>query len=435
MQLDEVDRHLPWPQNLALGMQHVLVMYAGAVTVPLILGGALKLPADQVAVLVNADLFCCGVVSIIQSAGLGRFLGIRLPVMMGVSFVGVSPMIAIAQTPGLGLPGLYGAIIAAGLICLLLAPWMSRLRRLFPPLVTGTALLVLGVSLLAVAVTWVGGGAEASDFGSPFYLGTAGLVMLTTLLVSSLARGFLANMGVLAGLLAGMGSAFLFGRLNFADVVAARWLDIVRPLQFGIPKFDAVAILSMTLVVLVAMVESIGMFFSLADIVGRDLDQGDFRRGLRADALGSAIGGLFNTFPYTSYSQNIGLVALTGVRSRFVCVTGGGILVFLSLIPKAARFVAAIPHYVLGGATVMMFGLVAASGLRILQGVDFQGRRHNGLIFAISLGVGLIPTLSPHLFQAFPSDLAPLLHSGVLLSILVSMALNAAFNGFGRVGS
>ena len=261
------------------------------------------------------------------------------------------------------------------------------------------------------------------------------LVMLTTLLVSSLASGFLANMGVPAGLLAGMGSAFLFWRLDFAGVVAAPWLDIVRPLQFGITKFDAVAILSMTLVVLVAIVESIGMFFSLAEIVGRDLDQGDFRRGLRADALGSAIGGLFNTFPYTSYSQNIGLVALTGVRSRFVCVTGGSILIFLSLIPKAARFVAAIPHYVLGGATVMMFGLVAASGLRILQGVDFQGRRHNGLIFAISLGVGLIPTLSPHLFQAFPSDLAPLLHSGVLLSILVSMALNAAFNGFGWVRS
>jgi len=424
-----VDTRLPVARSLTLGLQHVLVMYAGAVTVPLIVGAALKLPTEQLAVLINADLLCCGFVSLIQCLGIGPHVGIKLPVMMGVSYAGIGPMIAIGSQPDMGLRGLYGAVIAAGLICFFLVPVLRRLLGLFPPLVTGTSLLALGIGLLGVAVPWAAGGTTVTDFANPFYLVTAAIVIVVALLVARFARGFLANVGVLAGIIVGTLFAAAFGRLDFSAVEAAPWIEMVRPFQFGLPRFEGFAVITMTLAVLVAMIESIGLFFSLSEILERKLSAADFARGLRADALGAAIGGVFNTFPYTSYGQNIGLVGITGVRSRFVCVAGALILIALAMVPKAAHLVAGIPRYVLGGAAIIMFGMVAGSGMRILQAVDFKTRRHNMLIFAISLGVGMIPTLSPEFFKSFPASLSPLLHSGVLLSMLTAIGLNMLFNG------
>jgi uric acid transporter len=426
---NQVDTRLPVVRTFTLGLQHVLVMYAGAVTVPLIVGAALKLPVAELSVLINADLLCCGLVSLIQCLGIGRHIGIRLPVMMGVSYAGIGPMIAIGSEPQMGLRGLYGAVIAAGVICFILVPVLRRLLGLFPPLVTGTALLALGMGLLGVAVPWAAGGSNVSDYASPFYLITAALVIVVALLVARFAHGFLSNVGVLVGIVVGTLFAAAFGRLNFADMGAAPWVEMVRPFQFGAPRFEVFAIITMTLAVLVAMIESIGLFFSLGDIVDRKLGAADFARGLRADALGAAIGGIFNTFPYTSYGQNVGLVGITGVRSRFVCVAGALILIALAMVPKAAHLVAGIPRCVLGGAAIVMFGMVAGSGMRILQTVDFKTHRHNMLIFAVSLGVGMIPTLSPEFFQSFPDYLSPLLHSGVLLSMLTAIFLNLVFNG------
>jgi uric acid transporter len=430
---NDVDTRLPLFRTFTLGLQHVLVMYAGAVTVPLVIGAALKLPVDQIALLINADLLCCGLVSLIQCLGIGRYIGIRLPVMMGVSYAGIAPMIAIGSTPEMGLRGLYGAVIGAGLICFILVPVLRRLLGFFPPLVTGTSLVALGIGLLAVAVPWAAGGDTVTDFASPFYLVTAALVIAVALLVARFARGFLSNVGVLAGIVLGTLFAGAFGRLNITGVDTAPWFEMVRPFQSGTPRFDVFAIMTMTLAVLVAMIESIGMFFSLGQIVDRKLSAADFARGLRADALGAAVGGIFNTFPYTSYGQNIGLVGITGIRSRFVCVAGALILILLALMPKVAHVVAGIPHYVLGGAAIVMFGMVAGSGIRILQAVDFTTRRHNMMIFAISLGFGMIPTLSPDFFKSFPASLSPLLHSGVLLAMVAAILLNVLFNG--RTGS
>ena len=428
--VDEVDTIPPLGRMTALGLQHVLVMYAGAVTVPLIVGGALKLPQEQVAVLINADLLCCGLISLLQAVGIGKWIGIRLPVMMGVSYAGIAPMIAIGLTPGMGLPALYGAIIAGGLLCFLAVPLVVRLLPLFPPLVTGATLLSLGAGLLGVAAAWAGGGYDVADFGNPFYVGVAAFVLLTILLVARFGRGFIGNIAVLAGIAAGMLVALMAGRVDLGNVGDAPWLGIVRPFQFGWPTFDAMATLAMTLVVLITMIESIGLYFSLGEILGRRIERDDFTRGLRADALGAAIGGVFNTFPYTSYAQNIGLVGITGVRSRFVCVAAGLLLILLALVPRVAHVVAAIPPYVLGGAALAMFGMVAASGVRILQAVDFRSNRHNTLILAISLGVGMVPTMSPKFFAHFPEFLTPLLQSGVLLTAICAAVLNLAFNGF-----
>ncbi len=427
---NSIDARLPAGRTATLGLQHVLVMYAGAVTVPLIVGGALQLPPEQLAILISADLLCCGLISLLQSLGIGKWIGIRLPVMMGVSYAGIAPMIAIGLNPELGLPGLYGSIIAGGLVCLLLMPVIIRALPLFPPLVTGATLLSLGTGLLSVAITWAGGGYTVTDFGSPFYIAIAALVLLVTLLVARFAKGFFGSLSVLAGIVAGTAVAFVFGKVDFSGIGQAPMIEMVRPLQFGMPVFDVVAILTMSLIVLITMIESIGLFFSLGEILGHRITRDEFTRGLRADALGATIGGLFNTFPYTSYAQNIGLVGITGIRSRYVCAAAGVILILLGLVPKIAYAVAAIPHYVLGGAAIAMFGMVAASGVRILQSVDFRNNRHNTLILAISLGIGLIPTMSSKFFSAFPDYLTPFLHSGVLLTAFTAVVLNVIFNGF-----
>lgn len=431
---DEVNEVLPAGRMFTLGLQHVLVMYAGAITVPLIVGGALGLPQDHIALLITADLLCCGIVSFLQAFGIGRWLGIRLPVMMGISYAGIAPMIAIGLNPEMGLPGLYGAIIGAGIIGVLIVPLVIRLLWLFPPIVTGTTLTSLGVSLFGVAIVWAGGGYGVEDFGSFKYIGTAGFVLLITLLVARFFKGFMGSIAILVGLAAGMLLAMAMGNVSFQGLNDMPWVQMVRPFQFGFPVFEWSSILTMTLVVIITMIESIGLFYSLAIITNRKLEKEDFARGLRTDAMGAVIGGIFNTFPYTSYAQNIGLVGITGVRSRFVCVVAAAILVALALFPKMAHIVAAIPHYVLGGAALIMFGMVAASGIRILQAVDFKNNRHNMFILAISLGVGLIPMVSPKFFGAAPEYLTPLLNSGVLLSVISAVILNLYFNGSNKEG-
>lgn len=426
---DPVEERPPLSRLATLGLQHVLVMYAGAITVPLILGGALGLSKEDIALLINADLLCCGIISILQSFGLGRSIGIRLPIMMGVSYAGIAPMIAIGLTPGVGMTGLYGSIIAAGVICYLASPLIARSLVLFPPIVTGTTLLSLGVGLLGVATTWFGGGFGVPDFGRPLYLALGALVVITILLVVRFARGFLQNISVLVGIFVGSVVAWALGLVSFAGVGDAALIGVIRPFHFGMPTFHLIPVLTMTLVVLIAMVESIGLFFSMGEILDRDLSQDQFKRGLRADALGAVIGGVFNAFPYTSYAQNIGLVGITGARSRFICVAGGAILIVLAFFPKIASIVASVPSFVLGGAALVMFGLIACSGIRIMSRVDWRGNRYNMFIAAISLGLGMMPNMSATIFKQLPASLEPLVGSGVILTVVSAVILNVVFNG------
>ena len=374
-----VDEQLPVSRLTALGLQHVLVMYAGAVAVPLIIGRALKLTPEQVAMLISADLFCCGIVTLIQSLGVTQWFGIRLPVMMGVTFAAVAPMVSMANaTPGLeGARLIFGAIIGSGLISILIAPWVSRMLRFFPPVVTGTIIAVIGISLMRIGINWIFGNpvgptaptiinpehkqwldaaaAAATAPGSalpplpkdlallpklpnPKYadlsgVGIAGVVLLSILLISKYAKGFIANISVLLGIIIGAVIATLMGLMTFDKVGKADWVGLVMPFSFGTPTFDPVLILTMTLVMIVVMIESTGMFLALGEMTDRHVDQPALSRGLRTDGLGTLIGGIFNTFPYTSFSQNVGLVGVTGVRSRFVCVAAGVILIIMGLLP------------------------------------------------------------------------------------------------------
>lgn len=471
-----VDEILPTPKLFTLGLQHVLVMYAGAVAVPLIVGRALKLDPADVAFLISADLFVCGIVTLIQSMGATQWFGIRLPVMMGVTFAAVGPMVAMANAQGgsEGARAIFGAIMAAGVISMLIAPFISRMLRFFPPVVTGTIILVIGVSLMRIGINWIFGnpvGPTAPQIVDPAHAAwltsvtegiTAGsvtgvpempagltlaakmnnpayaplgnilisaIVLVSILLIARFGRGFIANISVLLGIVIGGLIAIATGAMTFAKVGEAAWFGLITPFHFGMPTFDPVMIVTMTLVMIVVMIESTGMFLALGDMTGRKVDRPMLSAGLRTDGLGTLIGGIFNTFPYTSFSQNVGLVGVTGVRSRFVCVAGGIILILLGLVPKMGALIESIPTMVLGGAGIVMFGMVAATGIRILAGVDFAKNRNNLFVVAVSLGFGMIPLIAPNFKMWMPHDLHPLIESGILLASVAAVALNAFFNG------
>jgi NCS2 family nucleobase:cation symporter-2 len=402
-------------------------MYANAVAVPLILGGALKLPKDQIAMLINADLFACGIATLVQTLGIGMF-GIRLPVIMGVTAVSISPMLAMAAMPGVGLTGIYGAVIVGGVYALLLAPFVRYVLRFFPAVVTGSIITMIGVSLMRVGIAWAGGGAAAADFGAGGYLGVAAVVLAVILLVIKYAQGFLANMAVLIGIAVGYALTIALGWTDFSGLSNEPWVRIVLPLQFGLPQFHLVPSLIMCLVMTIVFIEATGMFLALGAMTGRKVEAADITRGLRADGLGTLIGGIFNTFPYVSYSQNIGLVGVTGVYSRWVCVAGGMIMLALGLLPKMAFLVASVPQCVLGGAGFIMFGMVAATGIKILASVDYMTNRNNTLVVAISIGFGVIPIVSPNFFRIMPVDLRPIFGDAIILTSIAAVLLNAYFN-------
>ncbi|HEX7387978.1 MAG TPA: nucleobase:cation symporter-2 family protein [Castellaniella sp.] len=470
-----VDEILPFGRLAALGIQHVLVMYAGAVAVPLIIGRALHLTDAEVSMLIAADLFACGIATIIQSWGATQWFGIKLPVMMGVSFAPVGPMIHIAGTAQghEGAQLLFGTIIAAGIITMIIAPWVSKLLRFFPPVVTGTIIAIIGITLMKVGINWIFGnpfGPTAPNVVNPDYaswlnsarslaaapgsalpavpqglallptvpnpryadltgLGIASAVLVSILLIARFCKGFIANIAVLLGIVVGAVITSALGMMTYDKVARADWFDIVLPFHFGMPRFDFWMIVTMVLVMIVILIESTGMFLALSDMTGKEIHQKDLARGLRTDGLGTLIGGIFNTFPYSSFSQNVGLVAVTGVRSRYVCVVGGVIMLILGMLPKLAALVESLPTVVLGGAGLVMFGMVTATGIRILGGVDFRNNAHNAMIVAISIGVGMIPVVAPSFRQWMPVAIHPLIESGILLTSISAVALNLFFNG------
>lgn len=420
-----VDEVPPVRQLAAFGLQHVLAMYAGAVAVPLIVGGAMKLSPADLAYLITADLLVCGIATLIQCVGFWRF-GVRLPIMQGCTFAAVSPMVLIGTTGG-GLPAIYGSVIVAGLAIVLLAPVFGRLLRFFPPLVTGTVILIIGISLLPVAGNWAAGGAGAADFGEPKNLALAGFVLAAVLGVQRFAPAFLSRIAVLIGIAVGLAVAVPFGFTDFGGVGDSDWLGISTPFHFGVPTFHASAIISMLVVALVTMTETTGDLIAVGEMTDRKIEPRSLADGLRADGLSTVLGGVFNTFPYTAYAQNVGLVGMTRVRSRWVVAAAGGMLVLLGLLPKLGAIVAAIPAPVLGGAGLVMFGTVAASGLRTLAQVDFKDN-HNLTVVAVSVAVGVLPVGVPTVYEKFPDWFQTVMNSGISAGCLTAIVLNLLFN-------
>ncbi|CCH79269.1 transporter (modular protein) [Nostocoides japonicum T1-X7] len=428
-----VDEVLPVPKLAIYGFQHVLAFYAGAVVVPLLLAGAIGLTNEQLIHLINADLFTCGIASIIQSIGFWK-VGVRLPLLQGVTFTAVSPMIAIGLAHGGGTDGLvviYGAVIVAGLVTFLIAPYFSRLIRFFPPVVTGSVITIIGIALLPVAATDAVGGAGSLHPESGRNLAYAMGTLFLIVVIQRVFKGFMATIAVLVGLVVGTLVAWILGDAQFADVGGSHWLGVTTPFFFGWPKFSLAAIVSMVVVMLITGVETTGDVFATGEIVQKRVTRDDIARALRADGLATVIGGVFNSFPYTCFAENVGLVRLTRVLSRYVVAAAGVFMIVLGLIPKAGAVVAGIPHPVLGGAALAMFATVAVVGIQTLSRVDFHDHR-NVVIVATSLGVAVYVTVQPDVAKAVPDWAQIILGSGITIGSLTAIILNLVFHHVGK---
>lgn len=429
-----VDEVLPVPKLAVYGFQHVLAFYAGAVIVPILLANSIGLTTEQLIHLINADLFTCGIASIIQSVGFWK-VGVRLPLLQGVTFTAVSPMIAIGLANGGGTEGLlviYGAVIVAGLFTFLIAPYFSKLIRFFPPVVTGTVITIIGIALLPVAAADAAGGAgpdidPTSGKNMAYALGTLALIVV----IQRVFRGFMATVAVLIGLVVGTLVAFALGDAHFDAIASSPWLGVTTPFYFGWPKFAFAAILSMIVVMLITAVETTGDVFATGEIVEKRIGKDDIARALRADGLATTLGGILNSFPYTCFAENVGLVRLTRVKSRYVVAAAGAIMIILGLLPKAAAIVAGIPHPVLGGAAIAMFATVAVVGIHTLSRVDFHDHR-NVVIVGTSIGLAMYVTAQPDVAKAVPQWGQIILGSGITLGSLTAILLNLVFFHIGK---
>ena len=442
-----VDQVPPFGKLTILGIQHVLAFYAGAVVVPLVIVNQLGLDNETLIHLINADLLTCGIATIIQSVGIGRFVGVKLPLIQGVTFTAVSPLIAIgaaATPPGAdpktGLATMYGSIIAVGLIVFLAAPFFAKLLRFFPPVVTGTLLTVMGTTLLSVSaddiLRWTDDAPAdtkaALTFESLAYaIGTIVIIVL----IQRLFKGFMGTLSVLLGLVIMTGVAFAMGKTDLTGVGKASWVAVTHPFFFGLPQFSITAIIAMIIVMAVTAVETTGDVFATGEVVGKRIAPRDVANALRADGLSTLLGGVLNSFPYTCFAQNVGLVRLTRVKSRWVVTAAGVFMIILGLLPKAAAIVAAIPSPVIGGASLAMFANVAVVGIQTLSKVDLRDNR-NAVIVSTSIGLALLVTFRKEdIVTAMPSWLQIIFGSGVTIGSLTAIILNILFFHIGRQAS
>jgi OHCU decarboxylase len=428
-----VDQLLPVPKLAVYGLQHVLAFYAGAVVVPILLASAIGLTQEQLIHLINADLFTCGIASIIQSIGFWK-VGVKLPLLQGVTFTAVSPMIAIALAAGGGTEGLlyiYGAVIVAGLFTFFIAPYFAKLIRFFPPVVTGTVITIIGIALLPVAaLDAVGGGANPDPTSSKnlaYAMGTLAVIVI----IQRVFKGFMATVAVLAGLVIGTAVAFFLGDASFDSVGTSEWFGVTTPFFFGIPKFSAAAIISMIVVMLITAVETTGDVFATGEIVEKRVGAEDVSKALRADGLSTFIGGVLNSFPYTCFAENVGLVRLTRVKSRYVVAAAGVFMILIGMIPKAGALVASVPPPVLGGAAIAMFATVAVVGIQTLARVDFHDHR-NVVIVGTSIGLAMFVTVQPDVAKAVPEWAQIIFGSGITLGSLTAIVLNLIFHHVGK---
>lgn len=418
------------PKAAVLGLQHLLAMYSGSVLVPLLIGGALGFSAKQLTYLVSIDIFMCGLATFLQLRS-NRFMGIGLPVVLGCAVQAIEPLKMIGKNYSIG--AMYGSIIVAGLVVILISGWFAKIKKLFPPVVTGSLITVIGLTLIPVAVGNLGGGDGVKNFGDPKNLAVGLLTVVVILAINGWARGFFQSIAVLVGLIVGTLVAGMMGMVSLAPVMSASWFHFPQLFYFGRPQFEPAPIITMIIISLVSMVESTGVYFALGDIVERPIEEADLKKGYRAEGLAIIFGGLFNTFPYTAFSQNVGLVQLSGIKTRKPIYFAAGFLVLLGLLPKVGALATIIPTPVLGGAMLVMFGMVAVQGIRMFQSVDFTSDQ-NLLIAATSIGAGLGVTVKPEIFNAIPDQAKLFLQNGIVVASLIAVILNLLFAKIGNNG-
>lgn len=420
------DERLSVGSSFAYGFQHVLTMYGGIIAVPLIVGQAAGLSPADIGILIAAALFMGGLATLLQTIGV-PFFGSQLPLVQGVSFASVATMVAIVSGGG-GLPAVFGAVIVSAAIGLLIAPVFSKIVRFFPPVVTGTVITTIGLTLMPVAANWaMGGNRTAENYGSMANIGLAGVTLALVLLLSKVGSATISRLSILLAMVGGTVIAVVTGMADFSKVGQGPIAAFPTPFHLGAPTFEIAAIISMVIVVLVILTETMADILAVGEIVGTKVDSKRIAAGLRADMGSSLIAPIFGSFTQSAFAQNVGLVAVTKIKSRYVVAAGGVILVILGLLPVMGRVVAAVPTAVLGGAGIVLFGTVAASGIRTLAKVEYKNNM-NLIIVAASIGFGMIPIAAPTFYDQFPSWFSTIFHSGISSAAVMAILLNLLFN-------
>jgi uric acid transporter len=420
------DERLPLGSTFAYGFQHVLTMYGGIIAPPLIVGSAAGMSPNDIGLLIASCLFVGGLATLLQTVGI-PFFGAQLPLVQGVSFAGVATMTAILSGGG-GIQAVFGAVIVASVVGLLITPIFAKVIRFFPPVVNGVVITTIGLTLMPVAANWaMGGNRQAEDYGSMANIGLAAITLVVVLLLSKLGNATISRLSILLAIVIGTVIAVVLGRADFSKVGDGPIFAVPTPFAFGAPTFEIAAIISMLIVILVTLTETTADILAVGEIVDTKVDSKRIGNGLRADMLSSALSPLFNSFTQSAFAQNVGLVAITGIKSRFVVSAGGLILVVLGLLPILGRVVAAVPTSVLGGAGIVLFGTVAASGIRTLAKVDYKDNM-NLVIVATSLGFGMIPIAAPTFYDQFPAWFGTIFHSGISSAAVMAILMNILFN-------
>ncbi len=410
-------------KNFILSVQHLLAMYAGAILVPIIVGTSLKFSPEEIAYLVTVDIFMCGVATFLQA---NKITGTGLPIVLGCTFTAVAPMILIGQTKGLDV--LYGSLFASGILVVIIAPFFSHLVKFFPPVVTGSVVTIIGVNLMPVAMNYLAGGQGAKNYGDTKNLLLGGVTLLIILILQRFTKGFLKSIAILIGLALGTALASVFGMVDIKQVGDAHWFGFPLPFRFSGFGFDLSSILVFFIVAVVSLIESTGVYHALSEITGKKLDRKDFRRGYTAEGLAIILGSMFNSFPYTAYSQNVGLVSLSGAKKNNVIYGMVILLLICGCIPKLGALANIIPLPVLGGAMIAMFGMVMAYGVSILGNINFKSQ-NNLLIIAVSVGLGAGISAVPQAFKGLGEQFAWLTQNGIVLGAISAIILNFFFNG------
>ena len=418
--LYNVEDKPPTGTSLILAAQHLLAALGAIITVPLVVGGVLGLPVEDIVVLVNAAMLVSGVVTIIQCKGVGP-VGIRLPCVMGTSFTFVGVSIAIGFEHGVA--GILGSALVASLVMIIGSFFMPLIRKFFPPIVTGTVVTLIGLSLIPVAVDWFAGGQVGSEgYASLPNLAIGMLVLITVVLLSMFGKGILSAAAVVIGMVVGFIVCVTLGLVDFTPVQEAPLFALPSPFHFGL-SFPISGIIGMSIAYLVTIVESTGDFLALSNVTKTKLTGKKLSSGILCDGLGSALASVFSTTPFSSFSQNVGIIGMTGVASRYVVAITGAMLILAGLFPIIGALVVAIPLPVLGGAGLVMFAMIITAGINILS--ETKHTKRNGIIIAVSIGAGMAVTVRPELLSQLPDFIKVILASGITTGSLIALLLNA----------
>ena len=414
-----VDDKPPMHESIPLGLQHILAMILPNIAPPLIIAGAVGLATGQTTFLVQMALLFAGLATVVQALPLGP-VGARLPIVMGTSFAFVGAVIGVATQYSLA--AAFGACVVGAVVELFIGWKFEWFEEYFTPLVNGLIVVIIGLYLIPVGMDYLAGGANASNYGAPANLAVGGLVFVVAIALNQLFDGYLRVLSLLVGIVVGYVTAAAMGLVDFSPVAQAAWFAVPTPLKFGI-AFEPVPILILGVIYVTTSMETIGHISAITAVEDREPEEDELRGGLLADGVMSALAGLFGAFPNTSFAQNVGVVTFTGIMSRFVVAIGGVILILLGFVPKVSAVFSTMPNPVLGGATLVMFGMVLSNGFKILND-NVRLNQRNMVIIAASIGLGLGVATRPEVLQQLPKQVQTFLGEAVVVTALVSLILD-----------